>query len=404
MGHQDSLDIIIPKATYVAFQKTATLPTGYMAADGDDAAARKRRQQVETWARYKAGTEGALEPKSFENKPMSGFKFGGSTFYNRGWGKGEQAWEVEDPRGFRMMVSGQNMAQIMAVTTIENGEILEKCVWGKLASENVLIPITSDVFKRAEKNTERVSKRVSLRDVKPGNKIITHDAITGIYLGSMYGIVKAGYGHAESQLNFSNKRYLIAMLKDDGSWKAISEFSSIKVSEVLDDTVIAPKELEQKVNTFILGGGSVGGYRTVAYVSKLPDESVNLNTFKFKLVETTAEACIKLAAHVYGRTIVASIDADLPGQETWLTQDIGSFRPISKTGPKTTVTGTIFVHSVFDETGRFEYLKETISTTSWRSYAQNKTITYDVTDDNVKYYDVVSDFTSELGNPLKLVV
>jgi hypothetical protein len=63
----------------------------------------------------------------------------------------------------------------------------------------------------------------------------------------------------------------------------------------------------------------------------------------------------------------------------------------------------VFNHPVFEAHGRFEYIKELVATT-WRSYPQNKTQEFDMADDDVKYYHVISNYTTVLGNAIKLAI
>jgi hypothetical protein len=185
--------IKIPSQHYIGMQKRSVdaIPLGFMTPDGTDKAAQKRKDTIDRWASgnnwYSNGKQATLPPSSVENKPMNGFKFsrliGGG---GRGWDARSDAWRVIDPRGFELEIGSGNVEEIMDVCTIVNGEILQDCVWGRLGSNNILIPVTSDAYEAATANTDRMGKSVSVRDIKPGNKIIFKNGDEGIYYGRMF--------------------------------------------------------------------------------------------------------------------------------------------------------------------------------------------------------------------------
>lgn len=239
-------DIKIPEKHYVGFQARSNddVPLGFMTPDGDDAAAKKRKATVDAWA--SGGHYGRTEKKqipavSYENKKLTGFKLGRNVRHGGyGWGQGNVKWRIEDPRGFELEISSPNLASIMLCTTIENGEILEECVWGRLGSENILLPVSSDVYKAAVANSERATKKVGLKDLKPGHYVVLQNGDEGIYLGQHFTYVTSGGSYYNSTGPTAGwqdkKRQFIGQYKD-GEWKSLECKASIKVAEVRESEV-----------------------------------------------------------------------------------------------------------------------------------------------------------------------
>lgn len=173
MAMSSNLAIKIPDSHYVGFQKRESdqVPLGFMTPEGTDKAAQKRKATVDGWANgggYYTNKQATLTSKTFDNKPMVGFKMGKNISYGRGWDSRHDKWRIEDPRGFQLEITSGNLQEIMTDCTIERGEILEECIWGRLGSENILIPVSSETYKRATENTKRMATSASIKDLKPG--------------------------------------------------------------------------------------------------------------------------------------------------------------------------------------------------------------------------------------------
>jgi hypothetical protein len=188
----ENKEIRFPKQHYVgiAGRTGDDLPLGFMTEDGTDKAAAKRKETVDKWVRgYGAAARNMLqkpEARAVDNVPLIGFRLGRSIRHNSGWGQGNVKWRIEDPRGFELEISSPNMAQVFSACVIDNGEILEECVWARLKGDNVLVPITSELYQTAQVNSERLTKSVKPSSVKPGNRVILKNGTEGIYYGKFY--------------------------------------------------------------------------------------------------------------------------------------------------------------------------------------------------------------------------
>lgn len=253
MSHVDNKAIKIPSDHYVGFQKRQgdDVPLAFMTIDGTDKAAEKRKATVDAWAKgntWQAHSKQAtLTPKSLVNKPLSGFKMGRNISYGSGWDSRHDKWRLEDPRGFQLEISSGNLQQIMQLCTIEKGEILEQCIWGRLGQENILIPISSPVYTTAAANTERLNSKATIRDAKPGYHLVFKNGDEATYFGKMFAFgfaTKERYtdanGHEQYRQNkpgnfktFNEKPiHTYGLLDKDGKITRIVMRDSLTLSEI----------------------------------------------------------------------------------------------------------------------------------------------------------------------------
>lgn len=274
-------DIKIPTNHYVGFQARGEddVPLGFMTPDGTDSAATKRKATVDTWARGYGRTEPAIPAASYENKPLTGFKLGREIRRYASWGQGNVKWRIEDPRGFELEISSPNFASIVLCTTMENGEILEECVWARQGSENVLLPVSSAEYKQAQINTTRIGKSVGLKDLQPGHHVILQNGEEGVYLGAFFTFTD-GWGSKGPGVWGDKKRYFLGTYKD-GVLESVRCSAGIKVSEV--------RESEQAGLT-------------------LEDARDLLNTFATKPKATRWERTISEPGHDYRRVKAVRIE------------------------------------------------------------------------------------------------
>lgn len=198
----------IPKKHYVTIQyrKDVTSESshlGFASPYTKDAAFRKRKETQDRWA-YGYGTtvnidendditvigggylggHGNMEvdastlfitncyPIIINNDPIEGFQIAKSVRRYGSWGSGGNVvWRIADPRGFEVEISSSNFAAALGCTTMINGVIQGKCVWGRCGKDNILLPQASDVYQEANKITAKIAKNISLKDVKVGDTV-----------------------------------------------------------------------------------------------------------------------------------------------------------------------------------------------------------------------------------------
>lgn len=305
----DNKAIKFPKKHYVGFQARPSvddLPLAFMTPDGDDAAAKKRKSTVDNWASGHGydGTNTAkdkLPAQSYDNNPMIGFKLGRNVSHSYGWGQGNVKWRIADPRGFELEISSPNLAQIMGFCNIEKGEIQEECIWARLGADNILVPVNSDVYEASARNTERMSKKASMRDLKIGDTAILHNGDEGIYYGAFYVAAIDTYrtrgDAANTYVAGDKKRHVFLLNGSEGldSNKFLKIVGSPKLSELVEaEKPMTHQEAEDIVNNLIRSGTSLTlpGYGNTAVGVSI--EPIEEKAFSEVTEYTTYDAVLKM--------------------------------------------------------------------------------------------------------------
>lgn len=265
-------NIKFPDKQYVAYRKDGEDIIGFMTPWGTDSAAKKRMATVDAW--YENGRrkydwetktnyidDSVNEPMVFENMPLSGFVI--EKRLNRGgsWYGSQDKWKIEDPRGFQLEISGNNLLQLIKHCMITEGMISGSCVWAREGQNNVLVPVNSDLYKETLENTKRMKAKFSLADLNPGDMV--EFATTGelaIFEGRYYTIEETRHSDNRYALS-SKKKYVFSRKYEYASTKEIYFFhvSEPKISAVIDK--------KEKVHTIdeILANGSIHGAQNYAY-------------------------------------------------------------------------------------------------------------------------------------------
>ena len=231
----------LPDQWYVGFanRQVDDAPLGFMTPEGTDSAALKRKATVDSWR----GKD--TEPRVITNKLLTGFKLADSVRRYSSWGSGNVKWRITDPRGFELEISSPNLMQILNCSTIEQGEIQDACIWGREGADNILIPVSSQLYKNAVLDTKRQTMKVSLRDINPGNTVILQDGTRCIYLGAWFpvNIDKSYYGHRHNSImmrpEVSDKKRHFFLSENK---KVVNVIASPKVAEMDDDSTLTTQE------------------------------------------------------------------------------------------------------------------------------------------------------------------
>lgn len=239
-----NLSVKIPAQHYCGMKKRDNndVPLGFITPYGTDSAAQKRIKTVDHWvATFAKNT--TIPSKIIDNIPLSGFKLSNTIKRTSTWGKGNVLWRIEDPRGFEIEITNNNLMQIMSRTTIINGEIICSCVWGREGSDNVLIPTDSTLYKEATANTVRLTKKVSTKSLTPWSNIVLQNGIEGTYLGSFFEILYYDNDKITKITVSPNKKHFIFVKKGQPTTTRITKKSdlimcmaTINVAEVLSSS------------------------------------------------------------------------------------------------------------------------------------------------------------------------
>ena len=161
------------------------LPLGFMTPEGADAAAQKRKGTVDQWCRDNMRREnGEPQFKTLENEAMGGFRLLDNVKRVSRFNS-SMKWRIEDPRGFELEISSDNLMHIIDTTVIDQGEILDACLWARNGADNFLVPVSSDLYKETLATTEMSKRSISIRDMKPGDQVWLKNGSRGRYLGNL---------------------------------------------------------------------------------------------------------------------------------------------------------------------------------------------------------------------------
>ena len=201
--------IKLPEKYYVGIRAQADeegqLPLAFATPFGSDAAFTKRKSTVDNWT-------GTVDPnrkenprfETYDNVLVEGFRISQSV-RRSGWnGGGNVLWRIEDPRGFELEISSGNFASIVDCSTLVNGVIEGKCIWGREGSANVLLPEASAPYQEAINFTNLSKLKVAAKDMIPGQMVRMKDDAVAMFMGEFYGLEFCHYlehrGFAASRL------------------------------------------------------------------------------------------------------------------------------------------------------------------------------------------------------------
>ncbi len=326
-------NIKIPEKHYVAMQvRQSECPLGFLVPWGTDKAAQKRMSTADNWATGWGGQIEHLEPKTINNDLMSGFKLASDSIRR---GQSSTHWRVIDPRGFELEINSENMANLIKLTTIENGEFLSRCVWARRGANNVLLPEESKEYQDALTNTKRIQTNVKMKDVNIGDKIILTNGQELVSLGRLYTVFQA-YGDSNNGegevLHTNNKtRHYFYSEEIDLGWRdgpSIISVSSPKISSIIasdfmeiEDTA---KFINDKVQNFEVQVVTLSGDSDYRFVGVSKNKfDLNLISFELEEIEDIIAACDDVEnksktfkIYLHTNTVIANID------KNWVKMDL----------------------------------------------------------------------------------
>jgi hypothetical protein len=148
-----------PEKLYVGVQSrkpfcTTTYPLAFATPWGTDSAFRKRKETVDNWvgqrftqqvkwidpvagiyekdanghAVYEQIDHGEYEPEIINNVPIAGFSVDQAV---ERWSTSNKMFRINDPRGFQLEISADNLADLIINSTLDKGVIQEPLIWSK---------------------------------------------------------------------------------------------------------------------------------------------------------------------------------------------------------------------------------------------------------------------------------
>jgi len=135
--------------------------------------------------KLKTFTKKYLNLAEHENIPLPGFTI--FKIDKKHYGYSDQKWLVIDPRGFLVKISSTNLESIMNISGISSGLIQQKCIWARedTQTQMILIPVNSESYKEATKNSVIIENKINIKDVEIGDTVFLQNELTGRYMGVM---------------------------------------------------------------------------------------------------------------------------------------------------------------------------------------------------------------------------
>lgn len=186
----------------------------------------KRKNTGKDWARgYRHSSTAELPTElEFDNKPVQGFVIVGS---QSRWSTDNKVIRVEDPRKFVVEIPVSALTTLMKFTTIVNGVVQGECLWGREGNNHILIPVNSDIYKKAFTQTEQHNNKVKISTLSEGDevKFSVDDSRTYIYAGKY----KAVWELTKLCSTKKNNRYW------NSNWERLDTDKVVSVEEVPDN-------------------------------------------------------------------------------------------------------------------------------------------------------------------------
>ncbi len=294
-----------PDGTYTANEQ---IILGFATPVATDKAYEKRKGTVDSWvSNYQnqfQKDDPRRIPKVYPNKLTEGFELSRVVRRSGGWNGGNTLWRVIDPRGFELEISSANFASIVDCTTIVNGVIQGRCIWGRDGAANILLPENSEPYQEFVKLTElqnqATSQTMSVKDLQPGYIIQLTNGDKVEYLGKFYCIKheylepyddhirRKGEGSAWNKVV---ERFAYKTTRTEGrKWNAteVELVSRLKFASVVDMSNVTDINENAKFITQTESARKFGEYIYVQ-ANKLTTKDISLS-----VVEADTETAIKL--------------------------------------------------------------------------------------------------------------
>jgi len=163
-------------------------PLAFLTPDGTDKAAEKRKETGIHWALEHSESydkDISERTESFPNLPRDGFRIA-KAVKRTGWNGGNVVWRIEDPYGFTVEIQSGNLQNILESCTVDKGLIFGKCVWARDGASNILLPMDTEEYRQAIRNTENLKVSFNPDDVPLGSTVKLRNGKNMIWLGQFF--------------------------------------------------------------------------------------------------------------------------------------------------------------------------------------------------------------------------
>lgn len=324
--------------------RTPRVHLGFATPLESNAAFEKRKRTVDNWAlpyaewdpvARKNVAKKPLDAITIDNVPLAGFKVTDDVrrVY---WGGGNVVWRVEDPRGFELEISSQNlMAIIQQVGVNPGGEIPGKCVWARDGASNILLHEATQEFKSAFQVGETKSTLGNkLSPAVIGAKVLFGSGYVGTYLGAG-SCVHYNWYDRDNKYPFE-ETYFHFFLNDDS--KGVTLYRDpkpmlIEPGQLLSDEVALATINEHRDN-FTRAGNTYSSYGTTYFEVNRARKLKSIELHARPFAREDALKTIKLEYNVGYGNYVERISTNRRlllgvknGRTYWLPMPATAYRP-----------------------------------------------------------------------------
>ena len=248
----------IPQQHYIglAIQKDRTLPWALMTPYSTDVQANRRMTTINNWLSKKA--DKVSTPAIMDNVPMSGFVL--TQLIRRGEYGASDKWVVQDPRGFELEISSENVAEIFSNAMVDKGHVSSPLIWTRKGKVNWLVVKDSQAYTDALDQVVCDELNTDWDSVKLGSIVKLTDGTNGQYMGKMWGIVETmpniHHAHQERFAVTPTPNYVVHAHSSSITWTSRYTQELLCSPWVELDSVVIKGELsveqcEQKANQLL---------------------------------------------------------------------------------------------------------------------------------------------------------
>lgn len=193
--------IKIPEKLWFVLGESRDNNLAYITHYGEDAAFDKRKETGQRWACQRMRwaqppTPNVPQPEGHvvPNDPTTGFYIGSSVSR---YTTDNKLFKIQDPRGFELEISADNLSALLHNTTVVNGLVTEPCLYGFTNGRHILLPDGCEAHKQALKDAETLSTGlIKVKDLSPGDIVRLFNDDEGEYVyyghGKFTWLIKEG--------------------------------------------------------------------------------------------------------------------------------------------------------------------------------------------------------------------
>jgi len=275
----------------------------YMTYYAEDKAFEKRKDTGNSWAHNKEGVV-------CDNKPLEGFIVGQSVSR---YSTSNKLFRVIDPRGFEVEIPTDNLAMLLQSCTITNSVVQEKCVWGREGNNHILLNESSEPYKEALSNMDKLAQDViKPKDHQVGDLLSTVDGDSYLYLGkikvtydvSIYKQQRKVYGgrervgdpvHTETLKDKTVRLYYCDYCADeDFSKLSCWQYSTDKSSKFVSKKIVSDKVVADVIDYFKNNTADALNHLPSRLKNKLPEEYTQHNGLGSYYADYVGEVAAKV--------------------------------------------------------------------------------------------------------------